>query len=441
MVQISTDANNTTPPSHPIYGVSLERHQIAEIVSCSFPGVVLTQCAQLPRGGSFNNRIYFLEVQVHSGDPQSPIVDNEAWVLKVNGRFFGRDKIQNEVGCLWLLEAHCPDVPAPRVKAWSENGLDVTSLPGNRTQARKVALKSHSERVDGDENSGPGWILMTKVEGKTLSSLTLDSAQWEQVAMQVAKITACWRQGIPSQPHCGNIAFVGEPVDSLSIIQGPDHGPSTLSIHGVVGDGITFSDPVTTTIDLYRIKISDKLHKLETVDVYAPNRDLCARVKDFVATTLDNLDGLNTSRGAGCGVFVFTHYDLSPRNILVSHRESTLAVSGIVDFEFAGFFPAFEEFVNAYVDNGGDWPEAAYKAYLQRLEDLGESTPARGFKVEVWKQAALLGQLLENIAPWWLPGDHGKEDLATELHNAKEKAIDAISGLNEGIGRIRTEPR
>ncbi len=76
----------------------------------------------------------------------------------------------------------------------------------------------------------------------------------------------------------------------------------------------------------------------------------------------------------------------------------------------SGFFPALEEFVvNDYVDNGEDWPNAAYDAYLQRLEQLGVSTPAAGIEKEVWEQAHQLGQVLEHISPVVASGRANRE--------------------------------
>ncbi len=68
----------------------------------------------LSRGRSFNNRIYFPQLRLGSPDSEGQgLREDLELVLKVNGRYFGADKIQNEVGCLWLLEKYCSRVPAP----------------------------------------------------------------------------------------------------------------------------------------------------------------------------------------------------------------------------------------------------------------------------------------------------------------------------------------
>jgi aminoglycoside phosphotransferase (APT) family kinase protein len=72
----------------------------------------------------------------------------------------------------------------------------------------------------------------------------------------------------------------------------------------------------------------------------------------------------------------FTHHDFSPGNILVS-ESSPLLVTGILDFESAGFFPN-EESTNNAIAYSDDWPEAVYRVFLEELEGLGERTPLRG---------------------------------------------------------------
>ena len=136
------------------------------------------------------------------------------------------------------------------------------------------------------------------------------------------------------------------------------------------------------------------------------------RLADFVSNTLPTLELAN----GPAAKFVFTHFDLSPRNVLVSGTPPR--VTGLVDFEFSGFFPEVDEFVNDYVDNGGDWPSAAYEAYLGRLAELGVNTPAHGIDEAVWKQAHWFGQMIEHIAPWWLPGDKGEEGLRGALQES-----------------------
>ncbi|KAG7289220.1 hypothetical protein NEMBOFW57_005584 [Staphylotrichum longicolle] len=191
----------------------------------------------------------------------------------------------------------------------------------------------------------------------------------------------------------------------------PDPTRPWFKITGIVGDAITFDVPVRSHRDYLRIKVEDKLRQLQTTDIFLPNRYLSPLLTAFVSDTLPTLKLANEA-----AEFVFTHFDLSPRNVLVSGTPPM--VTGLVDFEFSGFFPKVDEFVNDYVDNGGDWASAAYSAYLGRLAELGVDTPAHGIDEVVWRQAYWFGQMTEHIAPWWLPGDEGEEGLKAALRES-----------------------
>jgi len=120
-----------TPPHHPTHSDHFSHSKITSIISSTLPHCDLLSIEQLPSGKSFNSRIYFLAIETETRDTSGEDNGEDAFnrqtklVLKVSGQFFGPDKVQNEVSCLWLLERYCPDVPAPRVIAWSEDGSQV----------------------------------------------------------------------------------------------------------------------------------------------------------------------------------------------------------------------------------------------------------------------------------------------------------------------------
>ena len=106
-------------------------------------------------------------------------------------------------------------------------------------------------------------------------------------------------------------------------------------------------------------------------------------------------------------------------------------ITGIVDFEFAGFFPEMDEFLNDANSNVGDWSAPFYEAYLNRLEILGVATPRKGFEEKEWRQAHELTRLEEHIAPWWLEqGGLDPEELNDELGKAEDVVIDTLQALN-----------
>ncbi|KAH8887633.1 hypothetical protein GQ53DRAFT_749703 [Thozetella sp. PMI_491] len=428
MVQLENKGRSKTPPSHPIYGVYLSDEKIQAIVAAAFPHSKLLSSDQLPRGRSYNNRIYFLKVQLRDSSIQSSPQAVEL-VLKVNGRFFGANKVQNEVSSLWLLEHYCPEVLAPRTWAWSEDGETVIALSEDRRDVQKSTLQSSSA-----EGSTPGWILMSRAKGLTVSDLDLTPSEWAQIGSQVAGLAATWRERIPRLPMCGGICFGKEAVAGVELRPGPDPDRPLLQLKGIIGENLTLNHPVTNAVEYQTVKLSDKLEQLESSETYATNRSsLAPATRDFISNTLPLLDLTKAPSGNGNDGFYFTHFDLSPRNILVEKTDSGYSVTGVIDFEFSGFFPALEEFVNDYVDNGGDWPAAAYDAYLSRLAELGVATPAKGIDKKVWEQAHLLGQYLENIAPWWLPGDRNEKQLEEALQKARDTALRTLGLLQKSV--------
>lgn len=132
--------------------------------------------------------------------------------------------------------------------------------------------------------------------------------------------------------------------------------------------------PNTGSLDYYCIRLEDQLTKLKTEDVFAAMRNETPLVvREFAEKTLLGLSLFSSEKPTA---MTFTHYDSLPHNILVSESSPPL-VAGILDFEFAGFFPNEEEFTNNATANSDDWPEEAYRVFLEELEGLRERTPTR----------------------------------------------------------------
>lgn len=423
-----------TPPHEPRYNVHVAPSTIEQLIDTAFPQVELLSHSELQTNKGYNNRIYFLTVRRRrGGGGQSSVfrgtdAEERDLVLKVNGRFFFSDKVQNEVGCLQLLRQHCPDVPTPTVLAWSEDGAAVTlANPSGEGEEKHVAL-SISET---DKRHG-GWILMVRLPGVPLSACEddLDEATRLDIMIQLAGIAASWRTKMPAQKFVGNIQFhqsmihAAEPDFVITDNAGPQ--PQNLVVRGMLVDEIRIATPITSVAQQYTLKMEEKLRQLESNDNYARNRHLAPVMRSFITDTLPQLDDIRQPQGSASSNFVFTHYDLSPRNILVSGSPPT--ISGIVDFEFAGFFAPVEEFLNDAVGNEGDWPEHLYKAYLKELEARGIATPTAGISASVWDAVHCLERVADNIAPWWLPGRY--EGVALEEQFAKS-AIELQENLRK----------
>ncbi|KIM96973.1 hypothetical protein OIDMADRAFT_169749, partial [Oidiodendron maius Zn] len=394
-----TEPRPQTPPHHPIHGVHMPIATIEHIIAQGFPEVKLVSVTRLESGGSYNNRIYYLKLRrSHSETEPAHLAESEEheFVLKVNGRFFGASKIQNEVACLRLLETYCSEVPAPRPLAWSEDGVKMTTRYGPLD-------KWHTREASTGQEKNIGWIMMTRVPGEPISSLHLEQAAMIDLAQQLANHVTSWRRLVPRQVNCGNIRFCQSEYENFSSDINLDGGPD-LVVRGLLSEDIELTQGITSVSQYYRIKLEDKLRLLKSSETYAHNRPIAPLVQAFIAQTLPKLVldeyPSRSQDDASTGGFVFTHYDLSPRNILISGEPPR--ISGIVDFEFSGFFSPLEEFLNDYVGNEGDWPREVYKAYLETLENNGIATPAKSVASLHWKQAYGVEKLVENIAPWWL---------------------------------------
>jgi hypothetical protein len=424
-----------TPSHHPIYGIHLEAELIQRIVLTAFPDCHIESADELPPGSSYNNRIYFISITERKGGlPEGNDLQRYPanLVLKVMGRFWGAEKVQNEVGCLSLLESHCPQVPAPRVMAWSEDGARINVVSSDRRTSRRKVMPLQETLLAEDKprERNWGWILTTKLTGTCLSSMKIDELEMKSVGSQLAEFVAGWRSQLPKESCCGSVRFLESGAKSCAKISNTDDGPgifgNAMLVKGLVMDGIDLEEPITSITDYYRVKLEDKIRQLNTNDVYAPNRFIAQRVRDLITNILPKLHVAQEP-----AEFVLTHYDLSPRNILVSG--SPIRITGLVDFEFSGFFPPLDEFVNDWVDNGGDWAPTVYEAYLSRLEELHVPTPAKGIAKETWEQAHLMGQIEENIAPWWLPGPFSGEILHDELKKAENKFMKALEQLQSSL--------
>jgi hypothetical protein len=345
---------------------------------------------------------------------------NEEFVLKINGRDFKGDKIENEVSCLRLIEVFCTGIPVPRAIAWSQDGSKMTAARGNGSATQP--LEEHAF----DRNTG-GWILMTRVPGEPIDLSEHNKERLADLAVQLADHVTDWRQNIPRQVHGGSLRFQENEYKNsrpdITLIDSRDVGAS-LVVRGILGEGIRCLDPIATVGDYYKVLMENKLQTLKTNETFESNRSLIAPVRKFMQEILPTMNRVNT----GVDAFIFTHYDLSPRNVLISG--SPPKITGIVDFEFAGFFPPLDEFFNDYIENSNDWPKDVYEAYLKRLEENGVATPLKSVDKDHWKQVYLLQQLVQNIAPWYLPSKYRGEGLEEELDKSRVLVEEVLERLS-----------
>jgi hypothetical protein len=222
---------------------------------------------------------------------------------------------------------------------------------------------------------------MSKLPGEPLSLCDLDINATCEVAVQLADPCHELAPVNPAQKLVGNLRVSEGDLEKPPDVTLPGrvgHNSSWV-IRGFLQDGLNSFEEIGTVNAYFKIRLEDKIESLKTSETCAPNRRLVPLLEEFVINTLPRLEFVNR----GVGEFIFTHYDLSPRNVLIFGNPPR--ISGIVDFEFAGFFSPLEEFLNDYVGNNGDWPKEVYHAYLERLEHNEVDTPAKGIDIGQWE--------------------------------------------------------
>lgn len=411
--------SDTTPPNWPIYNVRLTDEQISDIVNKVYASSKTATKTNLGKKKSFNNRIYFVHVEYETREDDLPT----EIVLKVNGRFFGSSKVQNEVSCLLLLQHYCPDVQAPKVIAWSEDGSKICAIRNG------VFAVLYDEVVESDEAPieppSQGWIMTTKLPGRILQREELIAN--DQLVPELADVVASWRTNIPHRSNVGNLKL--QPADYTSL--------NTLHGLEIMADGLILCEsqpsiPVVSSTAYYTHLLSDQIRKIETKDVFAYARErLLNKLQSFKESVLLHL--LRTDQTEQDKVSVFTQQDFAPRNVLVQIADDgKLHVSGIVDFEFAGLFPQSEEFLTCRARQSDDWPEDVFESLCSGLAVRGLSVPGYNSQVEEFDVLRDLAVLTENVAPWWLEDGHiTGQELEKQLAKTCEIVEDIIGKLSE----------
>ncbi|KAJ5358659.1 uncharacterized protein N7496_011072 [Penicillium cataractarum] len=280
-------------------------------------------------------------------------------------------------------------------------------------------------KLDGQCN---GWILMTRFPGVPLSTLSLSTDKLKTIDEQLANIVFRWREGLPVWKVTGNLECgisdeKPSSLDSLEIF-----GLRIIPSSTMPAFGVKFDEPIINGLQYYRVKLEARLRKLQELEIFKGNRHLIHSIREFIAVRLPQLGICNLQ-----SQFVFTRYDLSPHNVFIS--VDATEISGVFDFEFSGFFPELDEFVNDAVDNEGDWPDILYEAYLNRLEACGMRTPRRGIEERLWREATARSRLGGNIAPWWLEDLVPSErmELEEDVLKSEKIVLEAMQLLDQSV--------
>ncbi|KAK5231738.1 hypothetical protein LTR47_007141 [Exophiala xenobiotica] len=490
------DPERATPCASPSYKIYLSDEAIKSIICRSLPDVKEDQITieQLGSGKSFNNRIYYVDLSqptsicrpTWNGDgvdiSRNPKREQiSSLVLKVAGFPFGGAKIQNELACLLLLEKYCPSIPTPELVAWSEDGRRIKTpidTRGSRERSLSVPTQLKTLSIDDDstsareETADQGWLLMTRAPGRTITHADLSGAQGASIMHQIAEHVATWRHALPATRTVGNMRLIGR--NSIPPASATLYDKAILPGLDVYIDGIitkpTSPSPLKTYLEYITHILRANLRTLKNCKLLQRNEErVNAIVRQFIKDTLSKLSLLHGKSKAAN--MVFTHYDISPRNVLVSpvghvHGDAAnsnsnvaVAVSAVIDFEFAGFYPAAEEFTHTVENSHSEWTVPLFGEFLSELDRRealpaclaehisSESEPMDGVEVEFgqdehipfggpdFHQAVLLHRVAANIAPWWIKEESelSEDELKSELDGAKMRIENAVKMLGKMV--------
>jgi hypothetical protein len=346
-------------------------------------------------------------------------------VLKVSGHYFDHRKIENELGSLLLLHEYCPNIPVPKVFAWSRDGKSIETADG---------ASKYSADLEGVPHSKHAWILINRLPGRSMTVQDLDGPDREQILYQVAEYVNMWRTLVPSASYFGNLKLLrrNESPESTNVF-------SSLMRDKLfcIGDLLlcTYqqSDAMASPLDYYSRYARDQVKRLTENHLFRGIKDeVWPIVEDFLSV-LPYIPVLQVQKPAK-----FTQFDLSPRNILISENGSS-RITGFLDFEFAGFFPEEEEFINEQVRQSSDWRIEDWEVLMINLSSLGQKVPPiEGLGKEHcideqhWKQLETLVQTIDSITPWHIQeGAFSDQDLATELKEASVNMQEKMRELQE----------
>lgn len=348
-------------------------------------------------------------------------------VIKVNGRFYKANKVQNEVVSLLLLDQHCPDVPAPRLIAWSDDGTTISAI---RDGASVVIHNEFGGELSMPPNQDShGWIMTTKLPGRVLQQTDLvNEPSNKYLASDLAGIVASWRTKIPGRGEFGNFALDNTRHDS------PDDvcGMEIKIVSPILCE--TQTGPITFAHAYYDHMLADQLTKIETKEVFTLLRPrLLPNVVHFRHEILPRLFPSTDNFSSKA---TFTQQDLAPRNVLVIEESKGMRISGILDFEFAGMFPDAEEFVNCTARQAGDWPATFWQLFMEELKNRGVVIPHNKDNGNMFENIYKVARLTENIAPWWLEDGHVTgEQLEKELTETSTTVIALLEELISYVNR------
>ncbi|KAL7749217.1 hypothetical protein RI367_005369 [Sorochytrium milnesiophthora] len=388
----------------------------------------------------YNNRIYLAKARDGGRE----------YVVKICGRFWTRRKTQCEVVGLALMHKYgAGAVPVPRLTHWCSDKSVVGVEYVVMERVRGVCL---GDAVVDDKTV---WALMTPEQRKRVV---------RQIAHIVGKMKTCIPPtALPPAPSTIGNLQLADGVDSSSSQDGNTDVVDKARVHQTLdGDGPwhSYADYMSTQT---RAAI-DKLNS-DGMAVLKPMRDqLSGRIEAFYKQEYASPTSLANT---GDVRLAFTHGDLNLRNIMVRFSSpaaparatagddaadplaasskqvhdllssgAQVDVSAVLDWEWAGMFPEYHEYVSSFEFLDEDIAPGI--AELDELRDLmygileneyGVGTPRT---IVHYQHFCDLTDVQEAIAPWYMTDL--VDTLSEKAQNDVQACITTLSALLEKFG-------
>ncbi|OAQ28413.1 hypothetical protein K457DRAFT_896086 [Linnemannia elongata AG-77] len=357
----------------PRKGIFLTFQQASKLIAFHLPTKQLDQLFYFKRG--FNNRVYLALCN-----------DGSEYVIRLGGRFWDHTKIINEAHALSLARVVLGDV------------VDVPLFVGTSVEESKVHTDEASRIIPHD------YIIMNRLPGVPLDTV------WDQLSQEDKKTIVDQAAEIFSRLRSIELTSIG------NFVSGSQDEPKVGALmEGGGGPFLRWGEFVAANIQKELGNLTKQESNFAEIMPHLPRiHALLAKVqsgeleKQFAAKA--NEEGEDTSERP----ISFLHGDFESRNILVVGTK----ITGLHDFEFAGGFPAEQEWCAGF-----EWlfarSEDPYDdSEQQKLMDMTEDEKEiREYFLRVLEERygllpygpghqeykVVLYHCQSNIAPWWLP--------------------------------------
>ena len=312
----------------------------------------------------YNNLIFFIDT----------VESTERYALKIGGRYWIRIKTEVEVTALELL-AKYTTIPAPRVIAYS------------------------SDRANP---FGVEWILMTRLPGENMSKICEDRVLSTNAVRSIIRDLA----DVVSQMH--------SKVPRVKQI-------GTFRPNGEISTDLNGRGPWSSYEQFIRDRVRAEATVLAEHSVFAP-------IKESMLNAIDQLEKLQFPSFDHLP-FVFSHGDLDIQNILISMTDPDAPrITGVVDWEWAGSFPASEEYFtsfNYFLEHENAEIRNLFLEELERRDVLTLRT------IERFPLIEKLNQFTTNLALWELTDLVNPDDptVSKKLEQSSRNVQSAIQNL------------